>query len=172
MFYHNTLMTPHWFSIGFTRYASLRLLQFYADISRLNINIDKVRVIWIGSEKFSEEKICDKKRLQWGSSSFKLLGINFSVDFEQLIELDYKPKFQEKDNIIKQWSNQYLTLLGKITLIKTLMISKLNHLFLSIPNPNENMLNQFISNIYNFLWDGKPNKVKRDFFARNIIKVG
>ena len=151
MFYHNTLMTPHWFSIGFTRYASLRLLQFYADTSRLNINIDKVRVIWIGSEKFSEEKICDKRRLQWGSSGFKLLVINFSVDFEQLIELDYKPKFQEKDNIIKQWSNQYLTLLGKITLIKTLMISKLNHVFLSIPNPNENMLNQFISNIYNFI---------------------
>ena len=79
----------------------------------------------------------------------------------------YRPfSFQEKDTIIKQWSNQYLTLLGKITLIKTLMISKLNHLFLSIPNPNENMLNQFISNIYNFLWDGKPNKSEKRFFCQ------
>ena len=152
--------------------ASLRLLQFYADISGLNINIDKTKVIWIGSKKFSEEKICVKRGLKWGSSSFKLLGINFSVDLEQMLELNYKPKFQEIDSIIKQWSKQYLTPLGKITLIKTLMISKLNHLFLSIPSPNENMLNQFISNIYNFLWDGKPDKVKRDLLCQEYYLGG
>ena len=84
-----------------------------------------------------------------------------------MLELNYKPKFQEKDNIIKQWSKQYLTLLGKITL--TLMISKLNHLFLSIPNPNENMLNQFISNIYNFFGMENQIKLKEICSVKNII---
>ena len=152
--------------------ASLRLLQFYADISGLKINIDKTNVIWIGSKKFSQEKICVKWGLKWGSSRFKLLGINFCVNLEEMIELNYTPKFQEIDGILKRWSKHYLTPLGKITLIKTLMISKLNHLFLSIPRPNENMLNQFISNIYNFLWDGKPDKVKRDLLCQDYYLGG
>jgi hypothetical protein len=34
--------------------ASLRLLQFYAEISGLKINLEKTYVIWIGSKKHSQ----------------------------------------------------------------------------------------------------------------------
>jgi hypothetical protein len=57
--------------------ASLRLLQFYAEISGLKINLEKTNVIWIGSKKHSQDKICVKWGLKWGSSTFKLLGITF-----------------------------------------------------------------------------------------------
>ena len=71
--------------------ASLRLLQFYAEISGLKINLEKTNVIWIGSKKHSQDKICVK----WGSSTFKLLGITFSVDLDQMIVLNYKPRLKE-----------------------------------------------------------------------------
>ena len=48
---------------------------------------------------------------------------------------------------------------GKITIIKTLIISKLNHLFLAIPGPDENMIRQLTSKMYSFIWDDKPDKV-------------
>jgi mannosylglycoprotein endo-beta-mannosidase len=38
--------------------ASLRLLQFYAEISGLKINLEKTNVIWIGSKKHSHDKMC------------------------------------------------------------------------------------------------------------------
>lgn len=120
--------------------ASLRLLQFYAEISGLKINLEKTNVIWIGSKKHSQDKICVKWGLKWGSSTFKLLGITFSVDLDQMIVLNYKPRLKEIENTINRWSKQTLTPFGKITIIKTLIISKLNLLFLTIPGPDENMM--------------------------------
>ena len=38
--------------------ASLRLLQFYAEISGLEINLEKTNVIWIGSKKQSGQNMC------------------------------------------------------------------------------------------------------------------
>lgn len=82
--------------------ASLRLLQFYAEISGLKINLEKTNVIWIGSKKHSQDKICVKWGLKWGSSTFKLLGITFSVDLDQMIVLNYKPRFKEIENTINR----------------------------------------------------------------------
>lgn len=98
--------------------ASLRLLQFYAEISGLKINLEKTNVIWIGSKKHSQDKICVKWGLKWGSSTFKLLGITFSVDLDQMIVLNYKPRLKEIENTINRWSKQTLHL-------ETVLLSKL-----------------------------------------------
>jgi hypothetical protein len=44
----------------------------------------------------------------------------------QMIVLNYKPRLKEIENTINRWSKQTLTPFGKITIIKTLIISKLN----------------------------------------------
>ena len=93
--------------------ASLRLLQFYAEISGLKINLEKTYVIWIGSKKHSQDKICVKWGLKWGSSTFKLLGIIFFVDLDLMIVLNYKPRLKEIENTINRWSKQTLTPFGK-----------------------------------------------------------
>ena len=146
--------------------ASLRTLQFFAEISGLHINIEKTKVIWIGKKRFSQEKICDKWGLEWGSNRFKLLGINFSVDLSEIEKMNYQPKLKEIENTIKIWTNQILSPIGKITVVKSLIISKLNHLFLTIPSPSKVILQQFISNLYSFIWDNKPDKVKRDVISQ------
>ena len=38
------------------------------------------------------------------------------------------------------WNRRSLTRLGRITVIKSLLLSSLNHLFISILNPNEKLL--------------------------------
>ena len=152
--------------------ASLRLLQFYAEIAGLKINLEKTNVIWIGSKKHSQDKICVKWGLKWGSSTFKLLGIPFSVDLDQMIVLNYKPRLKEIENTINRWSKQTLTPFGKNTIIKTLIISKLNHLFLAIPGPDENMIRQLTSKIYSFIWDDKPDRVKRDLISQDYCWGG
>jgi hypothetical protein len=129
-------------------------------------------VIWIGSKKHSQDKICVKWGLKWGSSTLKLLGITFSVDLDQMIVLNYKPRLKEIENTINRWSKQTLTPFGKITIIKTLIISKLNHLFLANPGPDENMIRQLTSKIYSFIWDDKPDKVKRDLISQDYCWGG
>jgi hypothetical protein len=42
------------------------------------------------------------------------LGITFSVDLDQMIVLNYKPRLKEIENTINRWSKQTLTPFGKI----------------------------------------------------------
>ena len=66
-------------------------------------------MIWIDSKKHSQDKICVKWGLKWGSGTFKLLGMTFSVDLDQMIVLNYKPRLKEIENTINRWSKQTLT---------------------------------------------------------------
>jgi hypothetical protein len=61
---------------------------------------------------------CVKWGLKWGSSTFKLLGITFSVDLDQMIVLNYKRRLKEIENAINRWLKQTLTYLEKLLLSK------------------------------------------------------
>ncbi|CAG2213321.1 unnamed protein product [Mytilus edulis] len=148
--------------------ASLRLLHKYAEMSGLHMNLDKTKVVWIGKKKYSQDTMCVKWGLEWGSSRFTLLGINFSVNLQEMESLNYYPKIKEIENIINIWSRQTLTPVGKITIIKTLIISKLNHLFLTLPTPCNTTLKQLIRTIYSFIWENKPDKIKREILCLEI----
>jgi hypothetical protein len=83
------------------------------------------------------------------------------------------PKLKEIENTLQIWSKQILAPIGEITIIKSLIISsKLNHLFLTIPSPKENIINQLVSKIYSFIWDNKPDKIKREVLSQNCDMGG
>ena len=54
-----------------------------------------------------------------------------------------------------------MTPIGKICVIKTLALSRLNHIFLSIPAPTKKVLQELEKIFFKFIWDGKPDKIKR-----------
>ena len=92
---------------------------------------------------------------------FRFLGIEFSVDLGKMIDPNFKVLIIKTANILKSWRKLYLTPLGKITILKTLIIPMFNHIFLSLPNPSYNYLAQLNCIMYHFIWDGKPEKLSR-----------
>ena len=44
---------------------------------------------------------------------------------------------------------------------KELFLAKLNHLFLSLPNPNDIWLTQLNDILFKFIWSDKPDKINR-----------
>ena len=58
------------------------------------------------------------------------------------------------------WRCRNLTLIGKITIIKTLMISKIIHILLSLPKPSEESFKRIDDIFRKFLCNGKPPKFK------------
>jgi hypothetical protein len=116
--------------------------------------------------------MCVKWGLEWGSTTFTLLGLHFSVNIDEIEKLNYTPKLKEIENTLQIWSKQILAPIGKITIIKSLIISKLKHLFLTIPSPKENIINQLVSKIYFFIWDDKPDKIKREVLSQNCDMDG
>ena len=60
-----------------------------------------------------------------------------------------------------------MTSLGKITVIKTFILSVLNHLFISLPNPSVTIIKDLKNMIFSFIWDKKPEKISREPFNQN-----
>ena len=97
--------------------------------------------------KYSTASIKTRWKLSWGKTAFKLLGINFHIELDQMEKINFKEKIQKIRLLIKLWNRRYLTPLGKITVIKTLLLPILNHLFISIPNPSEHIIKE-LNNIF------------------------
>ena len=105
----------------------------------LNINFTKTQVVWIGSKKYSNDTLGQHRNLSWGKTSFKLLGINFDVDLDKIVNINYNERILQIKKLIKIWSKRNLTVIGKITVVKTLILPVLNHLIVTLPNPTQDI---------------------------------
>ena len=76
--------------------------------------------------------------------TFKVLGIDFSLDLNCITDINFTKKIKVKA-ILKSWQHRKLTLLGKITVIKTLALPKLIHLLTSLPNLPQTKINDLNS---------------------------
>jgi hypothetical protein len=56
--------------------------------------------------------------------------------------------------------------------IKTLVLPKLIHLFTLLPNLKQSMLNELYKLYFNFIWDGKIEKNKRNTIIGDIQEGG
>ena len=129
------------------------------------MNTEKTKVIWIGRKKLSKDKLISKYNLIWGSEEFDLLGITFNVDLNLTIIKNHQKALIKIKQHIKSWNKRYLTPLGKIKVIKTFLLSQLNHIFLTLRNPPPELLKEINTLLFKFLWDNKHDKLKRDHVA-------
>ena len=56
-------------------------------------------------------------------------------------------------------------------MIKSLLLSILNHLLISIPNPREETLKEINDIVFEFLWTG-PAKIKHKVVVNSTVKAG
>ena len=136
------------------------------------MNTEKNKIIWIGLKKHSKDKLEVSTELDWGITEFTLLGIDFSVNLNDMLELNYNKAYTKIQKGIASWNKRRLTPLGKITVIKTFLISQLNHIFLSLPLPIKSFLQKMKDLLYKFLWDNKPDKIKRAVVTQDYKQGG
>ena len=128
--------------------------------------------MWIGSQKFSGETFNHRYKLDWSQTEFTILGIKFSCNLDLIIDINFREKIAQIEQEIKQWSKRILTPLGRITILKTLLVAKLNHIFIALPNPSDEMIKKLNTLFYNFIWQSKPDKIKRDILNQDYLKGG
>ena len=147
------------------------MLKFYADASGLCINLDKTKVVWIGSKLESAERLCQGYNLHWVSDEFTILGIIFPKDLKDIVEINYRSKLEEIKRLLVIWSKRILTPIGKIAVIKSLALSKINHLILALPNPSKHIIKELQNMFYKYLWSCGPDKIKRNIIIQPICRV-
>jgi len=125
-------------------------------VKRFRVNCEKTEALWIGSKKGSNQTICSDKNLKWADGKVKALGVWFCIDCEERKKKNYEDKVHKIEDILNNWRNKRLTLIGKIAVIKAVAVSQVvfnNVMFKTLKEIN----NLF----FKFLWDNKADKIKR-----------
>ena len=104
--------------------TTVMVLTDFTCMSGLNINYEKSQVIWIGSKIYCKDVYLLHLKLDWNRKVFKILGIKFTTNIKEISE-------NKLFEIINRWMKRVITPLGRIAIIK---FSKLNYLFLTLPN--------------------------------------
>ena len=136
-------------------------LSEFSSQSGLKLNWEKTSCMPIGllvPPEMSENSVV--KKIKW-VNEIKILGICYKSDMIDITELNINKKLLLLENEIAQWNRRHITPLGKITVIKSLLLSKLVHLFMALPNPSNNCIKKIEQMLYRFLWNNKPDRIKR-----------
>ena len=138
----------------------LETLDNFFHLSGLKISVSKTKAVWFGTEFNSDRRLCPDLKLQW-VKNFTLLGINFNNNLDHM-ENNFSEKLEKIQKMLSCWFYRYITPFGKVTIIKTLALAKLSHVALIIPNPTKQMFKQIETTFFNFIWNNKSEKVRRE----------
>ena len=126
--------------------------------SGLKLNIDKTLLAWLGNKRKCTERLCPEINLNW-TTSFTLLGIKFStLDVNKCLELNIQNKIGEITKLLNLYKWRNLSILGKVTVIKTMAIPKLIHILTVLPSPDSAFLKELNEVFSTFLWNHKKAK--------------
>ena len=69
---------------------SILLLDIFAKLSGLKVNLEKREALWIGSFKNRTDKLAIKQNIKWTYRKVKSLGVWFSTIEEEAATLNYQ----------------------------------------------------------------------------------
>ncbi len=152
--------------------TALCIFDKFRYVSGLKMNPTKTQAVWLGTKAGSANMLCPDKHLNW-VCRFTLLGIVFNtLELDNISEINMKLKLSTIQNVLTSYGKRNLTTIGKITVVKTLAMPKLIHIFSSLPIPPSKMLNELRRLFENFIWHGKTPKVNRDLLTQDIAEGG
>ncbi|MEM6816943.1 MAG: reverse transcriptase domain-containing protein, partial [Bacteroidota bacterium] len=150
----------------------IEVLEDFSNYSGLKINVDKTNAIWFGCTRPPEDLPILNNKFNWNPTSFDLLGVTFTTDLKDITDNNILLKLGKITNDLIRWKKYNITPFGKITVIKTLILSQIVHILISLPNPSPQLIKQLETLFYNFLWNGKPDKIKRSLGSKKLENGG
>ena len=142
-----------------------RLKQFSL-FSGLSINIDKCVIMPMGNNQNYHADDIEKIKI---THQVKVVGIHFRSDrCASHISKNWEERVTKIRNIVKSWMKRKLTVIGKIQVIKTFLLSQLVFLFQSIFLPSE-VLDEINTIFYRFIW--KKENIDNKAWERLSRKV-
>jgi hypothetical protein len=134
----------------------LKLTIVFQKYAGLKLNTTKTEAMWLGTKRNSNDTPLGLKWVNESSS----LGIFFSYNTDYIKQNNFTDKSKAFKRVLDLWSQRDLSLIGKITILKSLAFSMVIYpcSILSCP---DSFLEYINKNAFNFLWNYKPEKIKR-----------
>ena len=146
--------------------ALCQLLDHLKNLCGLEINSSKTEGMWIGSQKNIDEKPLG---INWPSEPIKALGVFFTYEQSLLYEKNFQNKLDNMKKLTNIWTSRGLSIYGKITISKSLLIPNLVYVSSLLPTPSS-IIKQVNHLIFSFLWKGKDKTTRLS--AINTLEEG
>ena len=133
------------------------LLEDFGTVSGLVLNCSKSEGLWLGKHKTNQLN-CNLHGIKW-PDQIRCLGIYVGHNTAKNIEKNWSEKLEKVKKLLKGWNNRFLSLFGKVQIIKSFAISQfvLPVTVLNIPTDIEKQIETIL---FNFIW-GSKDKVSR-----------
>ena len=104
------------------------ILNVFSDQSGCQTKMNKSNAFYIGSSRKTIFKPFSTDGLTWQTNTIKYLGVNIPIihgDNISFVSKNFLPILNEMKSILNIWISRGLILLGKISIIKSMVIPKL-----------------------------------------------
>ena len=135
---------------------TVKTINTFGKASGLFLNAGKTSAIWLGNKR-------NLRYLVYG-----LLMTSKSVRYSTLVIFF----FFEIRALYKVWLKRQITPLGRVAVLKSLILSKIIHLWMLLPNPPDNLVNELQKTVFQFVWNRKQDRISRKIAVRSIAKGG
>ena len=138
----------------------------FEKLSGLKINIEKTNFMWLGEEEVRSDLNMFGNRVEY----IRILGVYFSRNPRIKDDMNYKEILSKIKRLISWWKQRDLTIYGKIKLLKTYVLSKLNYVasILTVPHGVFKEIEQIS---FNFIWGGN-DRIKRKILYQDYCDGG
>jgi hypothetical protein len=109
--------------------------------------------------------------IKWPSTSIKCLGVYINNDTDKICQENLELVINKCENILNMWNIQKLTLKGKVLICNTLVTPHILYLS-SIMHVPSKIIKKLQDMIVEFVWNGKPPKVKYKCMINRIEQGG
>ena len=151
---------------------TVKTINTFGKASGLFLNAGKTSAIWFGNKQNSLVKYMPHLQMEWNPPKFKILGIWFTNDLKECEVLNFSEKFLEIRALYKVCLKRQITPLGRVAVLKSLILSKIIHLWMLLPNPLDNLVNELQKTVFQFVWNRKQDRISRKIAVRSIAKGG
>ena len=144
------------------------VIERFGFCSGLKLNKSKTELIALDDNIKRDKNL----HVSWNNGPFKTLGVWFTKNEDEMYNLNFRDKLPQLGQILNIWSGQSLSLKGKITIIKNLVISKIINTCSMMYVPI-NFIKEVDKLVFTFLWgQGKRPKVKKSVIVNDYSSGG
>ena len=149
----------------------IKVFEQFSLFSGLKPNKSKCEVAGIGALKGVSVALCGMECIDLTTKTIKILGIHFSYNNNVKNNENFMKHIRKIEQVLKLWRMRYLSIEGKITVFKTLALSKIIHLALVTDVPKSTIL--ALNKIQKeFIWKNSNPKIKHSTLCSNYEKGG
>ena len=146
-------------------------LNSFSKYSGLKPNTSKCEIAGIGVLNGVNVALCGMKSIDLSKDSVKILGTYYSYDKELEQDKNFVEHICKIQDVLKTWRMRQLSIEGRITVFKTLAISKIIHLAMTT-SIHKTTINQLEKIQKDFIWHGKKPKIKHETLCGNYESGG